>query len=107
MRVDFGYDWQGSRVTKRVWNNSSGTGPLAADLRFVYDGWNLIAELNATNNAVVGGYVWGYFSFLLSAFCFAFCLSTPSALRRPGAAGTKPKAPNGCDTYLDGMGIGG
>ena len=59
LRVDFGYDWQGSRVTKRVWSNTSGTGPLAVDLRFVYDGWNSIAELNATNNAVVRGYVWG------------------------------------------------
>jgi hypothetical protein len=27
--------------------------------KFVYDGWNLLADLNATNNAVIRSYVWG------------------------------------------------
>ena len=27
--------------------------------KFVYDGWNLIAELNATNNALINSYMWG------------------------------------------------
>jgi len=58
-RIDFAYDWQGRRVSKRVWNNTAGTGSLVADLKFVYDGWNLIAELNATNNAVIRSYIWG------------------------------------------------
>jgi RHS repeat-associated protein len=58
-RIDFAYDWQGRRVSKRVWNNTAGTGTLAADRKFVYDGWNLIAELNATNNAVIRSFIWG------------------------------------------------
>lgn len=58
-RLDFGYDSQGRRTTRKVWNNTAGSGTPALDERFVYDGWNLAAELNATNNAVVRGYVWG------------------------------------------------
>jgi len=58
-RLDFGYDLQSRRITKKVWNNTAGSGTPALDERFVYDGWNLAAELNATNNAVVRGYVWG------------------------------------------------
>jgi RHS repeat-associated protein len=28
-------------------------------VKFVYDGWNLLAELNATNNAVIRSFMWG------------------------------------------------
>ena len=58
-RLDFAYDHQGRRITKRVWNNTTGTGALAVDQKFLYDGWNLVAELNATNNTVVRSHVWG------------------------------------------------
>ncbi len=58
-RLDFAYDHQGRRITKRVWNNTAGTGALTVDQKFLYDGWNLVAELNATNNAVIRNYVWG------------------------------------------------
>ena len=58
-RLDFGYDWQGRRVSKVVWPNTGGTGTPTANLVFVYDGWNLVAELNATNRAVIRSYVWG------------------------------------------------
>lgn len=58
-RLQFTYDWQGRRLTKKVWDNTAGTGPLAADLKFVYDGWNLLAELNATNNHVIRSFTWG------------------------------------------------
>jgi RHS repeat-associated protein len=57
--LDFAYDHQGRRITKRVWNNTTGTGALAVDQKFLYDGWNLVAELNATNNTVVRSHVWG------------------------------------------------
>jgi YD repeat-containing protein len=36
-RIEFGYDWHGRRISKRVWNNTSGTGAPALDLKFVYD----------------------------------------------------------------------
>ena len=32
---------------------------FCCDLKFVYDGWQCIAEMNATNNAVLRSYVWG------------------------------------------------
>jgi RHS repeat-associated protein len=58
-RLDFEYDWQGRRIRKVVWPNTGGTGTPTANLLFVYDGWNLVAELNATNKAVIRSYVWG------------------------------------------------
>jgi RHS repeat-associated protein len=58
-RIDFSYDWRSRRVSKRAWPNTGGTGTLNSDLRFVYDGWNLVATLNATNNAVIQSFVWG------------------------------------------------
>jgi len=27
--------------------------------KFAYDGWNLVSELNGTNNAVIRAYMWG------------------------------------------------
>jgi RHS repeat-associated protein len=58
-RIDFAYDWQGRRIAKTVWPNTGGTGTPLLNNRFLYDGWNLVAELNATNNAVIRRYQWG------------------------------------------------
>jgi hypothetical protein len=58
-RVDFAYDSKGRRISKRVWPNTGGAGTLTMDIRFLYDGWNLLAELNATNNNLIRSYVWG------------------------------------------------
>ncbi len=58
--LSFEYDWQGRRIAKKVWNNTTGTGTPATYLKYIYDGWNLIAELNAKNsNVVVRTYNWG------------------------------------------------
>ena len=54
--LKFEYDWQGRRIHKQVW--SQGPNPTN-DVLFVYDGWNPIAQLNATNDNVIQGYVWG------------------------------------------------
>ncbi len=44
-RLDFVYDSEGRRVAKYVSTSTDGTNwTLASDLRFLYDGWNLIAE---------------------------------------------------------------
>jgi RHS repeat-associated protein len=44
-RLDFVYDSQNRRVSKTVSTSNDGsTWTLASDLRFLYDGWNLIAE---------------------------------------------------------------
>ena len=58
--LSFEYDWQGRRIAKKVWNNTTGTGTPATYLKYIYDGWNLIAELNGnSNNAKVRSYTWG------------------------------------------------
>ena len=59
-RIEFKYDYLRRRVQKVVknnWNGSSGT--TISNLKYVYDGHNLIAELNGSNNAVLSTYVWG------------------------------------------------
>jgi len=57
-RLDFAYDSQGRRIGKKVWNNTAGTGSPAVELQFVYDGWNLIAELTPAH-AALRTYTWG------------------------------------------------
>ena len=57
--LKFEYDWQGRRIRKQVWPNASWNGTPTNDVKFVYDGWNLLAELNATNNTVIRSFMWG------------------------------------------------
>jgi len=54
----FKYDSLGRRISKVVSNYNAGTWSNALFLRFVYDGWNLLAEADF-NNAVLRSYVWG------------------------------------------------
>ncbi|MDD4406312.1 MAG: RHS repeat-associated core domain-containing protein [Parabacteroides sp.] len=60
-RLAFEYDSQGRRIAKKVWNNTAGTGTPATYLKYLYDGWNLIAELNGNSatNSLVRSYTWG------------------------------------------------
>ena len=57
-RLDFAYDSQGRRIGKKVWNNTAGTGSPAVELQFVYDGWNLVAELTPAH-ATLRTCTWG------------------------------------------------
>ena len=59
LRLTFGHDSKWRRISKAVeaYNGTSWTTKLAES--FVYDGWNLVDELNATNNAVIRSYMWG------------------------------------------------
>jgi RHS repeat-associated protein len=57
-RLDFEYDGQSRRIRKKVWNNTAGTNSPVTDLKFLYDGWNLIAELDG-NSAIVRNYIFG------------------------------------------------
>ena len=52
------YDWQGRRVQKLVSTNNGSTWVAESTNKFIYDGWNLLAELNPAN-AVVRAYLWG------------------------------------------------
>jgi RHS repeat-associated protein len=54
--LKFEYDWGGRRIHKQVW--SQGSAPTN-NVKFVYDGWNLLGEINATNNAVIRLFMWG------------------------------------------------
>ena len=58
LRVEFEYDWRGRRIGKTVkaWSGSTYTNVYI--LKFLYDGWNLVAELDA-NNVLVRSYLWG------------------------------------------------
>jgi RHS repeat-associated protein len=59
----FQYDWQGRRVLKQVWSSLGWQGTPTNRTAFVYDQWNLIAELNTLNASaaptLVRSYVWG------------------------------------------------
>jgi RHS repeat-associated protein len=55
-RFDFAYDHQGRRIWKKVTNLD--TSAVTSERKFLYDGWNLIAELNESNS-VLRKYVWG------------------------------------------------
>ena len=59
----FAYDWMGRRRSKTVWDQpseNSGAQPLE-NLRFLYDGWNLVAEYKLQNSSFTlhNSHVWG------------------------------------------------
>lgn len=61
-RLEFAYDAFSRRVSKVVknWNDTTSSWDTVSSVRYLYDGWNKIAELDALNgNAVLRSYVWG------------------------------------------------
>jgi RHS repeat-associated protein len=62
-KLNYEYDFSGRRIRKKVfyWDTALNNYPStpAVDIKFVYDGWNLLAELDAANNAVLFSYLWG------------------------------------------------
>ncbi|WP_411845251.1 RHS repeat-associated core domain-containing protein [Roseibacillus persicicus] len=62
MRLTFAYDWQGRRVRKKVETGSLSSPSTEEDLRFLYDGWNLIAEydsLSVGQMSLKSSFLWG------------------------------------------------
>jgi RHS repeat-associated protein len=57
-RLEFKYDYQGRRVEKKVltWNGSQYV--AQSTNRFIYDGWNLIAILDA-QSSILQSFTWG------------------------------------------------
>lgn len=54
------YDAQSRRVRRQVSTYSSGVWSLTSDEKFVYDGWNVVAVLNAGNgDTLLRTYTWG------------------------------------------------
>ena len=60
LKLDFGYDFQGRRISKTVstWNVTSNLWSPVSSLRFVYDGWNLLAILNS-DLSLLSSFTWG------------------------------------------------
>ncbi|NMC81661.1 MAG: RHS repeat-associated core domain-containing protein, partial [Armatimonadetes bacterium] len=58
-KVVWEFDGQGRRIRQTTYDGSSGSYVATEDLKFLSDGWAHVAELNATNNALVRSYVWG------------------------------------------------
>ncbi len=58
LKLDFTYDYAGRRIVKKVstWNGSAYV--LQTTTKFLYDGWNIIAELDG-NNSPVRKMLWG------------------------------------------------
>jgi RHS repeat-associated protein len=61
-RLEFAYDFQGRRVRKVV-KNGDINAAVASDRRYIYDGWNIVAEIDALNTGaamqVVKTFTWG------------------------------------------------
>jgi RHS repeat-associated protein len=59
-KLEFAYDYLGRRIQKKVysWNAGTSAYDLQSTTKFVYDGWNVIAELDGAN-ALSRNYVWG------------------------------------------------
>jgi RHS repeat-associated protein len=59
-KVDFVYDYAGRRISKNVstWNITTSAYELQSTTKFVYDSWNVIAELDGSN-ALTRSFVWG------------------------------------------------
>jgi RHS repeat-associated protein len=56
--LTFEYDSKSRRIRKQVWPNNTWSGSPTNDLRFVYDGWNLISTLTSQLSAI-NCFVWG------------------------------------------------
>jgi len=62
-RLEFKYDYQGRRVRKITyggWNGATYSGTALTDTKYLYDGWNLVAEFNAISTLTLTKiYTWG------------------------------------------------
>jgi RHS repeat-associated protein len=58
-KVEWQFDGKGRRIRQTTYDGSSGSCAVTEDLKFISDGWRHIAELNATNNALIRSYTWG------------------------------------------------
>jgi len=58
-KVEWTFDAKGRRVRQTTSDGSSGSYMVTEDLKFFHDGWQCLAELNATNSTVIRTYLWG------------------------------------------------
>jgi len=58
-KVEWQYDGKGRRIRQTEYDGSSGSWVVVSDIKMVYDGWNLVAEMNRSNYGAIRSYVWG------------------------------------------------
>lgn len=64
-KLQFGYDWEGHRIARHVWQGGSQASPVfKSSHRWLYDGWNVVAEFfapSATSTELtrVNTFTWG------------------------------------------------
>lgn len=60
-KSEYTYDYMSRRVEKKVYTRASGQWQLTLHRKFLYDGWNLILELDAAQSppTVIRKYTWG------------------------------------------------
>jgi len=60
LRIIFEYDIQGRRIRKQTYTKSGSNWNEQSDTAYLYDGWNLVGELDANaSNAKLRTYIWG------------------------------------------------
>jgi len=57
--IQFQYDYMGRRVQKTVLAYQAGSWVVQSQHRFVYDGWNVIAETQSDGLTLIRSYTWG------------------------------------------------
>jgi RHS repeat-associated protein len=59
LRLTFSYDNRSRRITKQVENWTGSVWSTTVSNRFLYDAWNLVAQLNGTNSSPIETFMWG------------------------------------------------
>ena len=57
-RLEYSYDYQGRRFSKKVYTGSTGNWTLSSEQKFVYDGYKQIAEYDEVNDQFARFYTW-------------------------------------------------
>ena len=57
-KLEYEYDYRGRRIRKKTYDWNGSAWVADEDLRFVYDGWNLIAQIN-TADVIQQSFMWG------------------------------------------------
>ncbi|MDF1756596.1 MAG: hypothetical protein P1U89_27675 [Verrucomicrobiales bacterium] len=60
-RVEYAYDYLGRRIQRRASQKFGNRWEIVNETRYLYDGWNVIAELdgNSTTPTLIQSYLWG------------------------------------------------
>ncbi len=57
-KITHTYDYQSRLIARKSYTNN-GSYQIKSDTKYLNDGWRCLAEINATNNNLIRGYVWG------------------------------------------------